>query len=66
MSQEDPRQHYDQEIAHMMALATALTGDLFCTAYVYPAPPISTLPGVSIVTSELLGEQNADSREDSR
>jgi hypothetical protein len=66
MPQENPRQDFDQEIAKMMALATVLSGDLPRTTYVYPAPPVSTLPGISIVTSELQGERNADTREDSR
>jgi hypothetical protein len=66
MPQENPRQDFDQEIAKMVTLATALMGDLPRTAYVYPAPPVSTLPGVSIVRSELEGERNADPREDSR
>lgn len=66
MQQQDPIRNFDQEVASMMGLATALTGDVASTPYVFPMPPLSTLPGITIVTSEYQGEQNADKREDSR
>jgi len=55
---------YDDEIATMLGLATALTERVAQQQFVFPPPAISKLPGVSIVTSEQQGDPNADARED--
>jgi hypothetical protein len=60
MPQEPPHTDFDQEIAHLQALATALTDTLTLPMFTYPALPALSLPGIAVVTNEDQGGPNAD------
>ncbi len=60
MTQEALHLDFDQEIARMQALATALTDTLTFPMFTYPAPPALSIPGVAVVTPDDQRDPNAD------
>lgn len=57
---------FDAEIAAMVALATAMADRAEPVQFSYPAPALSEIPGLVVVSTAPQGEADANKREDRR